>query len=142
MLLFTLSRSELDKCCPALYNEHMEALPPTPYWRTGKVLPVFMPAPLLHRAGRVNPNTLSGFALAPTHGGAGRATRPQKQRPLSGMQRHRRSTTHAQTRQDGHAAGLFALTPARGSLQHAAGSCSGAKEQPISALDKSTERAV
>lgn len=62
MPLFTLSRSELDKCCPALYNEHMEALPPTPYWRTGKVLPVFMPAPLLHRAGRVNPNTLSGFA--------------------------------------------------------------------------------
>ena len=106
MLLFTLSRSELDKCCPALYNEHMEALPPTPYWRTGKVLPVFMPAPLLHRAGRVNPNTLSGFALDPTHGGAGRATRPQKQRPLSGMQRHRRSTTHGQMRQDGRAAGL------------------------------------
>lgn len=103
---FTFSRSELDKCCPGPYNERMEALPSAPYWRAGKVLPVFMPAPLLHRAGRVNPNTLSGFALAPTHGGAGRATRPQKQRPLSGMQRHRRSTTHGQTRQDGRAAGI------------------------------------
>ena len=84
MLLFTLSRSELDKCCPETYNERMEVLPSAPYWRAGKVLPVFVPAPLQHRAWRINPNTLSGFALAPTHGGAGRATRPQKQRPLSG----------------------------------------------------------
>lgn len=63
MLLFTLSRSELDKCCPAPYNEHMEALPSAPYWRAGKVLPVFCARSSAISGGAINPNTLSGFDL-------------------------------------------------------------------------------
>ena len=90
---------------PFIMNTWKHSRPPLIGGRV-KCFLFFVPAPRLYRAGRVNPNTLSGFALAPTHGGAGRATRPQKQRPLSGMQRHRRSTTHGQTRQDGRAAGL------------------------------------
>lgn len=65
MLLFSASRSELDKCCPEPYNERKEALPPTPYWRTGKVLPIFVSAPLRYRAWRINPNTLSGLPWLP-----------------------------------------------------------------------------
>ena len=63
MLLFTFSRTELDKCCPKPYNERMEVLPPPLIGGRVKCFLFFAPAPRLYRAGRVNPNTLSGFAL-------------------------------------------------------------------------------
>ena len=140
---FTFSRSELDKCCPGTYNERMEVLPSAPYWRAGKVLPVFVPAPLQHRAWRINPNTLSGFA----HGSRswryqiGRTAQDAPQGRMSGARsqicRDTVEARHTCRRgRTGARRGFPALTPAHGSLKHDAGSCSEAKEKPAQRLTK------
>ena len=109
----------------------------------------FAPAPLLYQAGRINSNTLSDFALG------SRSWRYQMGRTAQDAPQGRMSRAHSQvcsdttearhTRRHGRTdarRGFPTLVPARGNLQHAAGSCSGAKEKHVSALDKSTERAV
>lgn len=138
-----LSCSELDKCCPAPYNEHMEALPPTPYWRTGKVLPVFC-ARSSAISGRGNKSEYAfGFALG------SRSWRYQigrtAQDALQGHRSSARSQVCSDTAEARHTGrrgrtdarrGFPALTPARGSLKHDAGSCSEAKEKPAQRLTK------
>lgn len=144
MLLFTLSRSELDKCCPAPYNEHMEALPPTPYWRAGKVLPVFCArsSAISSRASKSE----YAFGFCPRFplmevSEIGKAAQDAPQGRMSGARPQIcRDTVEARPTcrrgRTGARRGFPALTPAHGSLKHDAGSCSEAKEKPAQRLTK------
>ena len=109
----------------------------------GKVLPVFL-CPLLCCI-RQGDKSEYAFGFCPWLPLTAAQDAPQGHRSSARSQVCSDTAEARHTRRRGRTdarRGFPALTPAHGSLQHGAGSCSGAKEKPISALDKSTERAV